>query len=418
MALKETLQAKREKANKIVSEILRQSKVIEDNVVKSKELVKSIVINTNDSKKLKSSLNRINSTTNDAILKFREERDLVSKLLTQVNNFYTKKYLPLSNKIEDKEIGFKAKIIATNRAKNEILKLKQLSIEQYSEVKNYANELKKKNRELIFIDNAIRKLLQDTTTKNQKVNELSKSIIAFENQIKKAHYGIDKLFISGQEKVKKISNLLAESNNELKLTQKIKEDGSALLKEIQDIYEIAAETGLSGEFDKRRRHLKELLSKWEKRIFITTLVLLGIIILMFVGQLWLYEWDLTNHTFDINFYIRFLIASPVVYYLYFCSIQYSQTKKLHDKYSFKTTLAMSIKHHIQLLTQHEKFDKDDRINKILDFVLDGFQRIYTEPHTDDDYKLKLKLVNMEMDIEKKIMDAISKTVGIRNDKKN
>ena len=38
----------------------------------------------------------------------------------------------------------------------------------------------------------------------------------------------------------------------------------------------------------------------------------------------------------------------------------------------------------------------ERINKILDFVLDGFQKIYSEPHTNDDYKLKLKLASMEM----------------------
>ena len=418
MASKETLQAKREEANKIVNEILKQSKFIEDNVIKSKELIKNIEINSNDSKKLNSSLNRIISKTYDAILRFRKERDLVSKLLTQVNNFYTKKYLPLSEKIADKESGFQAKLRETNQAKNEILKLKQLSSKQFSEVKNYANELKKKNRELISIDNAIRRLLKDTTTKNQKVNELSKSVIALESQIKKTHDNIDRLFISGQDKEKKISKLLIESDNEFKSIQKIKKDGSALLKEIQDIYEIAAETGLSGEFDKRRAHLKELLSKWEKRIFITSSILLATIVLMFVGQLWLYNWDLTNHTFDINFYVRFLIASPVVYYLYFCSIQYSQAKKLHDKYSFKTTLAMSIKHHIQLLTQHEKFDKDDRINKILDFVLDGFRKIYTEPHTDDDYKLRLKLMNMEIDIEKRIMDTISKTVGYRSNKEN
>ncbi len=416
MASKETLQAKREEANKIVGEILRQSKVVEANVLESKKLIKSIVINTNDSKKLNASLNRIISTTNDAILSFRKERDSISKLLTQVNNFYTKKYLPLSNKIHDKETGLQAKITTTNRATNEILKLKKLSIVQFSEVKYYANELKKKNRELNSIDNSIRKILQDTTTKNQNVNELNKSIITLEGQIKKVHDGINKLFVSGQEIEKKISKLLITSNNEFNSIQKIKEDSSALLKEIQDIYGISAETGLSGEFDKRRSHLKGLLGTWEKRIFITTSVLLGIIIMMFIGQLWLYKWDITSHTFDVNFYVRFLIASPVVYYLYFCSIQYSQTKKLHDKYSFKTTLAMSIKHHIQLLTQHDKFSKDERINKILDFVLDGFQNIYSEPHVNDDYKLKLKLMNMEIDIEKRLMDTISKTVGIKTDK--
>ena len=164
-----------------------------------------------------------------------------------------------------------------------------------------------------------------------------------------------RLFNQSQENEKSIDKLLEDSTTEYNNIISIKEDSEKLLLEIQDIYEIAADTGLSGEFDKRRKYLKELLGTWEKRIFITTLVLLGMIILMFVGQLWLYNWDMANHTFDINFYIRFLIASPVVYYLYFCSSQHAQAKKLHDRYSFKTTLAMSIKNHIKLLTQHEKF---------------------------------------------------------------
>jgi hypothetical protein len=309
-------------------------------------------------------------------------------------------------------------ITLTNKTKSDILKLKNLSNEQYNVVKSYASELKRKNHELIAIDHSIRKLLEDVKNKNQKVNDLSKSAISLEGQIKKTHDSIAKLHINGQETELKISNLLKEAQSEFELIQSIKEKSALLLKEIQDIYEIAAETGLSGEFDKRRAHLKELLIKWENRIFITTIVLFGIIVLMFVCQLWLYKWDILNHTFDINFYVRFLIASPVVYYLYFCSTEYNQTKKLHDKYSFKTTLAMSIKNHMQLLTKHDKFEKDERINKILDFVIEGFQKIYSEPHSDDDYKIKLKLANMEMDIEKKILNTITKTLGIKDSKNN
>jgi hypothetical protein len=409
------LKAKREEANRIVSEILVKSKLIEDNLIKSTNLVKEIALNSEDSKSLNLALNKIISTTNEAIVKFRKERDKVSMLLNQVNSFFTKKYLPLSLVIENKETGLQAKINEATKTKTEILKLKQLSNELFIEVKNYANELKGKNRELVAIDKSIRKLFQESSDRHGKITELSKSVISLEHQIKKTHDGIEKLFLSGQEKEKKISSLLIESRNELDSIQKIKNDSSALLKKIQEIYEIAAETGLSGEFDKRRAHLNNLLKVWENRISITTAVLFVIIVVMFVGQLWLYDWNLTNHTFDINFYIRFLIASPIVYYLYFCSMQYSQTRQLHDKYSFKTTLAMSIQHHMQLLTEHAKFHTEENINKILDFVLEGFQKIYNEPHSSDESKLKLKLLNMEIDIEKKIMETISNKVGINSD---
>jgi len=78
---------------------------------------------------------------------------------------------------------------------------------------------------------------------------------------------------------------------------------------------------------------------------------------------------------------------------------------------------MSIKAHIELLTQHEKFNDSERINKILDFVLEGFQRIYSEPYSEDDYKLKLKLANIEVDIEKRILESITKTLNIDKIKK-
>jgi hypothetical protein len=87
MALIDSLNAKREEANRIVGDILKQSKVIEENVQKSKELVKDITITTDDSKMLNSTLNRIISSTNEAVVKFKEQHALVSKLLIQVNNF-------------------------------------------------------------------------------------------------------------------------------------------------------------------------------------------------------------------------------------------------------------------------------------------------------------------------------------------
>lgn len=414
----DTLKAKREEANKIVSEVLEQSKIIEENLQKSNGLIKNIEINSDESKKLNQTLNRIINSTSETILKFRKERDTISRLLTQVNKFYTKKYEPLLNKIEDKNTGLKPILILTDKTQKEILNLKKLSTEQFNEVKKYAFELKKSNKELLSIDNSIRKILTDCTSKKQKIYDLEKSATSLEQQIKKTHDGIVKLYLSGQENSTRISNLLKSSQTDYESIQSVKENSSKLLNDIQAIYEIAAETGLSGEFDRRRAHLKEKLIVWEKKIFYTTIFLFGIIVLMFICQLWLYEWNLTNHTFDVNFYVRFLIASPVVYYLYFCSTQYSITKKLHDRYSFKTTLAMSIKSHIKLLAEYEKFNTEERLNKILEFIIEGFQKIYSEPHFDDDYKVKLKIANMEMNVEKRIIDAISKTIGVNNlDKK-
>lgn len=416
MATNDTLKSRKDAAIKIVNEIKEQSYALEKNLQKSKRIVSEMVVDSANTKKLNTSLQRIIKTTNEAISKFRTEREKVSRLLTQINNFHDNKYLPLVNKINDDNTGFKARLKQGTQFKNETLRLRESSKNQYEQIKKYASELKKTYKELNSIDSLIRKLLLNSTNKNTKVNELSSHIFQLDSKITQAHKNIESLLTKSQANEKSILELSGKADGEFEEITDIKLKSEKLLAEIQDVYEIAYETGLSGEFDKRRKHLKELLAIWEKRIFITTIVLLGVIIMIFVGQLWLYNWDIESHTFDINFYVRFLLASPIVYYLYFCSSQYGQTKKLHDRYSFKTTLAMSIKHHIQLLTQHEKFNTDERINTILEFVLEGFQKIYSEPHTNDDYKLKMKLANIELEIEKRLMETITKTIGLKQDK--
>lgn len=407
MAKKDTLLQKREQANMIVSQIEEQLKRVQNNATQSTLLLSSMSADIKGGKELNASLTKIISSSKITIENFRKERDKVSQLLKQVNTFYTKRYQPLADQINDKSTGLLSSVSFARTTKAELTKLKSISTAQFQAVKDYASELKKKNGQLITIDQQIRKLLDDTTVKNKNVSELNKSVLALETSIRTANKEIGSLHQDSQTKAATISKLLTDADAEFQNIQNIREASAGLLKDIQSIYNIAAETGLSGEFDKRAAILKRDLSKWELRILIMSTTLFVMIVLMFILQLWLYDWDIKNHTFDINFYVRFLIVSPVVYYLYFCSNQYSQTNMLFEKYNFKTTLAMSIKHHIQLLNQDEKFSAVG-IDRILDFVLDAFRKIYSEPHTTDDYRLKLKLANIQLDVEKKLTDAISR----------
>ena len=68
---------------------------------------------------------------------------------------------------------------------------------------------------------------------------------------------------------------------------------------------------------------------------------------------------------------------------------------------------MAIKSHIDLLTKQGYFVDPEHFNRILDFVLDGFRNIYNEPHDSDNYKMKIKLANIEIDMQKKIIDKLS-----------
>jgi hypothetical protein len=401
MSNKDTLQAKREEANKIVNEIIEKSTKLEEGLKESVKLLQSMEDQSGEAKKLNATLRSVIKTTNENHDKLKQERRTLLKSLNEVNNFYDRKFLPLSQKIEDKTNGFQSKISEVQKNTVEVSKMKLLSAEQFKEVKNFADELRKKNKELVNIDASIRKFFDNSKANNQSILEFEKSAAVLEGKIKASDSAIQILFKTSEENSAKIKLLLENSTQEIEMIRANSSESTEILDRIMKIYDLAAETGLSGEFERQKLQLAAQLKKWERNIFWTSLILLLLVVGLFFGELRLNNWILTRDSFDLSFYVRFLLFSPVVYYLYFCASQHSQSKRLHDKYTFKTTLAMSIQNHIKMLLDEEKFDIEAR-KQILEFVLNGFQKIYAEPYNNDDIKIGLKLSNLEMNLEKKL----------------
>jgi hypothetical protein len=228
------------------------------------------------------------------------------------------------------------------------------------------------------------------------VQEAKSNIDTFEKNILQLHNNSKKY-------EQEISELLNKSNAEYEYIMSIKNKSENTLKEILDIYEIAADTGRSGEFDKRRKSLSIELKKWERHIIFSTIGLFIVIIALFVWQLGLKEWQFDKIGIDISFYCRFLLTSPIIYYITFASMQYNKTKKLVDIYSYKTTMA--IKSHLELLTTNSNFEKYNE--DILQFTLEAFRKIYNEPYKDDDnFHLKIKMQDLGLQLEKKILQGV------------
>jgi hypothetical protein len=407
MTINESLKSKRELANKLVQEINDIKNNVSGIKINAEDLYRHIESKDKDYKKLIHSLNRINSTTEEAIDNFRHERDRIKTLLTQVNNFYDKKYTPLLQKIEDKDTGFRAKINTSTKELRELEKVKQSCSKQYDEIKKLVAEYKIKSKELSSLNTKIRKLGESSENNKNKTDTLLTKIQNTDNEIqiilannKKRNTETTNLESSIRKRETKSQEILGE-------IERIFDESEIKRKEIQDVYEIAHETGLSGEFGNRRNNLKKSFVKWEKRILWTSIILLISLIGLFICQLKLYDWNIKDNNFDFNFYVRFLILSPIVYYLVFCSTQYNKVKKLHDKYSFKTTIAMTIKSHIELLAHEENFQTPERFDKILNFIIEGFSKIYNEPYTNDNFKMKVELANIKLDLQKNLLKKIN-----------
>lgn len=403
MAINDSLKAKRDQANKLVNEIIKVKENIQDVLVDADELYSQIDKKDEKYKKLIQSLDRINKTTESAIANFRTDKDNIKRLLTQANSFYEKKFIPLSQKIEDSSTGFRAKINQSSSELRELEKIKINSGKQYDEIKKFVSEYKSKSQELRTINSTVRRLSESTEKNKNKAD-------VFLEKIQKADYDIKNILTRNIKRDTETQGLAEsilkrekKSNEILNNIEQLFVDSEEKRNAIEDVYQISHLTGLSGEFGNRRNDLKEEVKTWEKRILQWTKILLAGLLFVFIGQLALYNFDIKGTNFDFNFYVRFSILSPIVYYLVFCSTQYNKAKALHDKYSFKTTLAMTIKSHIDLLTKEENFNQPERMDKILDFILEGFAKIYNEPYSEEDFKMKIKLANMKIDLQKNLL---------------
>lgn len=401
-----SLEKRREQATQIVREIAAQKASLDLVVRTANDLLTQVDKKDKAYNALNQKLQSIQQDTIIAVKNFNQDKAKIVKLLSEAEKFYNQKYLPLQAKITSKENGFASKIQSANKEYKEFIKIKENCKVTYNEIFELGKNYKSKTAELAKIEVAIKKLYNSAEQNKNRIDKLHEITDKAYREINVWNKNIANLNQESKVLTQKILEYEreAQTNNE-NITQ-LYAESQRKLSDIQNIYEIAHETGLSGEFEKRRNQLNRELIKWEILIACTSIVLFLGIVILFYCQLKMNNWVL-NETFDLNFYIRFLIFSPIVYYLYFVSTQYNKAKSLHDKYAFKTTLSMTIKSHIELLTKQGYFVEPEHLNNILDFVLDGFRNIYNEPHDSDNYKMKIKLANIEIDMQKKIIDKLS-----------
>ena len=282
MTTNESLKSKRELANKLVQEIIDIKDNVIDIKIDAEDLYRHIELKDNDYKKLIHSLNRINLTTEEAIDNLRHERDRIKTLLAQVNNFYEKKYTPLLQKIEDRDSGFRAKINKSTNELKELEKVKLSCSKQYDEIKKFVADYKTKSRELSTLNTKIRKLGESSENNKNKTDSLLAKIQSADKEIqiilantKNRDTETTNLESSIKRKEIKSQEILGE-------IERLFDETEIKRKEVQDVYEIAHETGLSGEFGNRRNNLKKSFEKWEKRILWTSIILLGSLVGLFI----------------------------------------------------------------------------------------------------------------------------------------
>lgn len=406
MATTETIKEKRKQAIKLVEEIQSIVKDLKDNQELFNTLSRQIKIKDKDYTSTLSKLTGLNESLKSLHQKILEDKATIQSHLNDAESFYQKKYLPLVEKINDPTNGLKQKLHSIETDEKNIKRISSICNQKFTEIKTTSTNFKNQVVHLNKLIKRIEGLEKRAEITHNKIDSIHKNVQDLERKSNLALKSVQHDQETSKKVLSQIENVKLDSDSSLSKIIETQAEADEKLASIQRIYEIAHETGLSGEFEKRRNQHNDARKKWGKYLFIASIVLLILLIAFYIFQLWLYDFDLESVTFDINFYIRYVILSPVVYYLFFCSAQHNKERRLFDKYSFKSTLALSIKSHIELLLDQSRFQSPENTDKIMNFVIDGFRNIYNEPYDIDDYRMKLKLSDIELNLEKRLIDKL------------
>lgn len=92
---------------------------------------------------------------------------------------------------------------------------------------------------------------------------------------------------------------------------------------------------LNREIKKCIKFCEREMSKWERRVLITSLVLFSAILGITIFQMWVSDWDMSLSNYELVDYIKYVLLSPILFYLNFSRIQYTSFKKEMHKHKLK-----------------------------------------------------------------------------------
>lgn len=357
-------------------------------------------------------LETIKSEATKLTNEFKSKEKAIDTKLAQAERFYNQSFLPLKQKIESNDRGLKKAIQQGDAFFKEIEKKRLklfLANEKYT--KN-TTELNSTLRDIRRIGGS-----SATNEKHIKANKDKIENYYYEAQkqltlIKKNYQettalklDIDKLLADSQDEFKEITELKKKAViHELDI-QKIKDEAISTNDQITTLFGFANNTVIAGAFDDRRKKLDKKLGKWHLKIIIATILLFAAVTSLLIFQIYLNDWDIKGLGFD--FYLRFVFVTPILYYLIFCNSQYKHTQKMLDKYSYKTTVALSMEAHTQLLNKN--FTDPEFKRDILGFSLDALNKVYDRPYVDELLMAKIKERDKKED-KRKDKEPVSKAI--------
>ena len=291
----------------------------------------------------------------------------------------------LNEKITDEETGLEAILESAQELKNNINTSKVSADAQLQKITEALNSVHSNIEEMETAYTEFTELNEKITDEEtglgailDQATKLKSDIVAVKSNAETVYKEIRIFRDNAAGYIKDIENF---KDNAVNVTQGIqnKYDESVEYKEkIQEIYSIGTKEAHANHFVERRNKLKRMYIVW---MIISLLFLMATVTLAicFIAPMA----DNMKHSLDINLsalLLRFSILTPTTFAFIYSLNQYSQERRLYEKYAFKAISTYSIETSLNtLIRSTEGLSDQSRDKKITDFAIRSFNSIYQEP---------------------------------------
>ena len=331
-------------------------------------------------------LNNIYQESEAKINAMKEAHENAQELLQKIEDYFNQAE-QLNDKITDEETGLQAILDSAQELESNINTAKssadaelQKIVDALASVQSNIEEMETSYKTFTELNDKI----TDEETGLQAIldsaQELKKEIISVKSNAERIYKEILSLRDNAAERVKDIDNYKTNANNTAQEIQAKYDESVEFEKKIQEIFDIGTKGAHANYFVERRNQLRKMCIIW---MIIALLMLSATVLLARCFIVPLSDRVTKDGVFDLNLSVlllRLSVLTPTAFGLVYALKQYSQERRLHEKYAFKAISTYSLETSLKTLTRTTGALNDpSRDKKIVDLAVRSFSSIYQEP---------------------------------------
>ena len=291
----------------------------------------------------------------------------------------------LNEKITDEETGLQAILESAQELKNSIDTSKVNADAQLQKITEALNSVQSNVEEMETAYTEFTELNEKITDEETGLQaildqavELKSEIVAVKSNAETVYKDIRIFRDNAADYIKEIDNFKGNADNTTQKIQNKYDESAELEKKIQEIFDIGTKGAHANYFVERRNQIMWVFIVWGvvSLLCLTVTVLLAVYFIVPMA-------DKMKHSLDVNLsalLLRFSILTPTTFAFIYSLNQYSQERRLYEKYAFKAISTYSIETSLNtLIRSTEGLSDQSRNKKIIDFAIRSFNSIYQEP---------------------------------------